>query len=390
MKRICLLIILATSCIFSAAATDYYVSIETGSNSTGTGTEGNPWKTINYAITQATLGDTIRVMAGTYNSTWETLPIQMKDGVSLIGEGSDNTIIDGSDTYQLITCTEFSNTVIIEGFKLTGGYAWSGGTAIDIDEADVIIRNNEIVNCRSGSYDGTIYIQPAWSAYTVIVEENIIKDNIAGMTNYKGAAIVIDNIWSNDGTTIVRNNVIANIDGNFDDGTGISIQHENPVEIYNNSITGVRHGFYLEYGVTASIKNNIIANCSRYGIFESDTDSDPTAVHYNLFYNNTLGHYYNENSTAYTDITVMNEALAGICLGNIEGDPIFVDPASDDYHLQSSSPAIDAGDPSSDYSLEPQPNGGRINMGAYGNTSEATISSTHVNVAFQKPAHPWK
>ena len=169
MKRIFLLIILATSCFFLAGATDYYVSINTGSNSTGDGTIGNPWKTINYAIIQATLGDTIRVMAGTYNSTWETLPIQMKDGVSLIGEGSDNTIIDGSDTYQLITCSNFSNTVIIEGFKLTGGYAWSDGTAIDVYEADVIIRNNEIVNCRSGSYEGEIHIQPAFSAYNVVI-----------------------------------------------------------------------------------------------------------------------------------------------------------------------------------------------------------------------------
>jgi len=38
------------------------------------------------------------------------------------------------------------------------------------------------------------------------------------------------------------------------------------------------------------------------------------------------------------------------------------------------SPAIDAGDQASNYSLEPQPNGGRINLGAYGNTAEASRS----------------
>ena len=63
--------------------------------------------------------------------------------------------------------------------------------------------------------------------------------------------------------------------------------------------------------------------------------------------------------------------------------------ASGDYHLRSSagrytsggwivdvasSPAIDAGDPASDYSLETTPNGGRINLGAYGNTAEASRS----------------
>ena len=45
-----------------------------------------------------------------------------------------------------------------------------------------------------------------------------------------------------------------------------------------------------------------------------------------------------------------------------------------DYHLKVNSPCIDAGDPASEYGNEPVPNGGRINLGAYGNTSEATCS----------------
>ena len=39
-----------------------------------------------------------------------------------------------------------------------------------------------------------------------------------------------------------------------------------------------------------------------------------------------------------------------------------------------SSPAIDRGDPAADYSREPTPNGGRVNMGAYGNTPYATAT----------------
>ena len=84
--------------------------------------------------------------------------------------------------------------------------------------------------------------------------------------------------------------------------------------------------------------------------------------------------------------------------GNIDADPMFVrdpcdggdgwgdDPctpgtdegANDDYgdlHLQGPSPCIDTGDPCSDYSNEPQANGNRINIGAYGNTDEAAIST---------------
>lgn len=38
------------------------------------------------------------------------------------------------------------------------------------------------------------------------------------------------------------------------------------------------------------------------------------------------------------------------------------------------SPCIDAGDPASVFGDERQPNGGRVNMGAYGNTVEASKS----------------
>jgi hypothetical protein len=99
--------------------------------------------------------------------------------------------------------------------------------------------------------------------------------------------------------------------------------------------------------------------------------------------------------------------------GNIDIDPCFVDPgrwvnANDpnqiaepsdpnavwidgDYHLKSqagrwdpvseswvqddvTSPCIDAGDPNSPVAFEPFPNGGIVNMGAYGGTAEASKS----------------
>jgi hypothetical protein len=85
-------------------------------------------------------------------------------------------------------------------------------------------------------------------------------------------------------------------------------------------------------------------------------------------------------------------------LGNIDVDPAFVasggwtDPNTyvmGDCHLKSraghwnpgisawvsddvTSPCIDAGDPSAAFDVEPSPNGGRVNLGAYGNTIEAS------------------
>jgi len=66
--------------------------------------------------------------------------------------------------------------------------------------------------------------------------------------------------------------------------------------------------------------------------------------------------------------------------GNINKDPMFVNPIFRpyDFHLRAddwnTSPCVNAGDPFADYSLEPAPNGGRINMGAYGGTEEAASS----------------
>ena len=60
--------------------------------------------------------------------------------------------------------------------------------------------------------------------------------------------------------------------------------------------------------------------------------------------------------------------------GNIDVDPLFADAANGDYHLLAGSPCIDAGDPTTSVGSEPIPNGGIINMGAYGGTTEASKS----------------
>jgi hypothetical protein len=61
--------------------------------------------------------------------------------------------------------------------------------------------------------------------------------------------------------------------------------------------------------------------------------------------------------------------------GNIFLDPHFADAERGDFHLRTWSPCIDAGDPGSAFENEPEPNGGRVNMGAYGNTPEAASKS---------------
>ena len=77
--------------------------------------------------------------------------------------------------------------------------------------------------------------------------------------------------------------------------------------------------------------------------------------------------------------------------GNFDLDPCFADAGNNDYHLKSQAGrwdandggwtmdevtglCIDAGDPMTPINFEPFPNGGIVNMGAYGGTAEASKS----------------
>lgn len=55
--------------------------------------------------------------------------------------------------------------------------------------------------------------------------------------------------------------------------------------------------------------------------------------------------------------------------------PLFVDRAAFDLREAPASPTIDAGDPQAPIGDEPAPHGGRVNLGAFGGTDEAAVSS---------------
>jgi hypothetical protein len=102
------------------------------------------------------------------------------------------------------------------------------------------------------------------------------------------------------------------------------------------------------------------------------------------------------------EVLIFNTALSAEEVMTVYGsalNPRFADPANNDYHLLSergryvplnpaltggleglwtfdhvTSPCIDGGDPEERPCREPMPNGGRVNMGAYGNTPNASMS----------------
>ncbi|MGE5296042.1 MAG: hypothetical protein ACM3VT_14555, partial [Solirubrobacterales bacterium] len=127
-------------------------------------------------------------------------------------------------------------------------------------------------------------------------------------------------------------------------------------------------------------------------IWDNANEADITVWHgaQAFIQNNILGDIdCDEESQAHMHFNdIVNRPAEG---DNIQADPLFVDPNAGDFHLLSqtgrwdpiggiriedytTSPCIDAGDPTSAVGHEPTPNGGRINLGAYGGTAEASYS----------------
>jgi len=138
-------------------------------------------------------------------------------------------------------------------------------------------------------------------------------------------------------------------------------------------------GIFIADGSPTLSNLTIVGN--KYGI-EAYADSEPD-ISNTILWNNTDGDLFGCRAR-YSCIERGGE-------GDITADPIFVDPNSGDYHIRSergrywpehdiwvldkvTSPCVDGGNPYVDVLNEPMPNGSRINIGAYGGTTEASLS----------------
>jgi L-ascorbate metabolism protein UlaG (beta-lactamase superfamily) len=145
-----------------------------------------------------------------------------------------------------------------------------------------------------------------------------------------------------------------------------------------------------------------LAHCTVAQNREYALDANDVTVANSILYGNGIsaGGVQIKGSSVTVLYSDVQGGFAG--LGNIDVDPSFVssgtwtDPNTyvpGDYHLKSgtghwdpttctwvpddvTSPCIDAGDPNATFGFEPVPNGGRVNLGAYGNTAEASKSAS--------------
>ena len=89
--------------------------------------------TIAAAIEAARAGDIVRVAPGVYRET-----IVMKDGVSIVGAGSDKTTINGSGRGPVVIAENVGPSGRLEGFTITGGSAERGGGMLNVRSSPVI------------------------------------------------------------------------------------------------------------------------------------------------------------------------------------------------------------------------------------------------------------
>ncbi|MFC1676927.1 choice-of-anchor Q domain-containing protein, partial [Planctomycetota bacterium] len=155
-----------------------------------------------------------------------------------------------------------------------------------------------------------------------------------------------------------------------------------------NDASNLGGAVYAYYSYETDIVNSIL-----WG------DTDSTASDYEIVSNGTLEEEATLVAVYYSDVNNMGTTNGGEIYqgsGILTLDPCFADADSNDFHLKSpdgrwngsewvttdtvTSWCVNTGNPSSGYSNEPSPNGSRINMGAYGNTTVASKSDANMVV----------
>lgn len=430
-------VLLITMIIFfvvsaSIASNIIYVAVNSP-NDPGSGTYTDPFRRIQDAIDIAADGDTVEIQPGLYTGdgnynldpNGKSITIRSVDPntpantiIDPNGEGRGFYIYNGEDANCIISGLTIRNASTKNGSNGAGfscsncsptiyncvikdGHAQVSGGGICLDYSNATVINCTIIDNTSDYFGGGI---GCYSSSPLIIGCNI-SGNIAG--NEGGG---IDNGQSD--LNIVNSVIINN---NAPLGGGINCYYSGTTNLANcaivaNSSTNIGGAVYCWFGGSATIENSIL--------WANSADNDGMQI--GLMDNG-------QASVTYCDVQGGQTGVFDPCehlvwgQGNIDANPYFAsfDPNGDpnvwDFHLQSAygrwnqnsqtwltdsntSPCIDAGDPNSDWSSEPWPNGKRINMEAYGGTAQASkngnpadfnINNSVNFVDFAQIAHQW-
>jgi len=312
---------------------------------------------------------------------------------------SDNSATQGGGAIASINNYLFSP--LLKNCFLTGNTAHLGG-AIYNDDTDMMLADCTMIRNSAGYEGGGFYNltgTPTLERCTFV--ENRSEQDGGGMQNDDGTPLIKDCAF------------IANLAK--DEGGGICNEDAKTPPL-NPKIINCLFAGNLAYGDGGGIGNDTsspeVVNCTfvanaadNGGGMYGEGEGHATATNC-IFRSNLPDQIYDDETP--TTVTYSNIQSGRPGPGNIDADPCFANPgywdaigtpgdASDDfwvngdYHLKSqagrwdanegrwttdevTSPCIDAGDPMGAIGYEPFPNGGIINMGAYGGTAEASKS----------------
>jgi len=317
--------------------------------------------TIQAGIDVAVDGDTVLVADGVYTGDGnKNLDFGGKAITVTSENGAENCIIDcEGDGRGFYFYRGEGEASVVSGFTITNGNVTNfGGGIYCCDNSSPTITNNTITG-NSASYGGGIYCCDNSSP-------TITNNTITGNSGSLGGGIYCKD---NSSRTITNNTITEN---SAYDGGGIYCCESSPT-ITNNTITGNSAGRYSG-GIhchaysSPTITNNTITENSAYeygGGISCWDYSSPTITNTILWNDSPQEIYLFSSSITVTYSDIQGGGWPGI--GNIDADPLFVDPENGDYHLLAGSPCIDAGTPEGapPDDIEGNPRDEFPDMGAY-------------------------
>jgi len=272
-------------------------------------------------------------------------------------------VIDAPDFSRLAFC-------IIENGQARAADPNDRGGGLYILNSSPIIRHCTIRNNNVTRYGAGIYCENA----SPTIENCTITNNLAGYAATSGGG----GIYCRNSQPQIIGNIISHNEvsasGGFGPANGLggaiylsdsdavieyNIITSNTVDAFGNVPTHARGGAIYLANSDARLVGNTFSNNAAVFAAEGGGlyvyQSNPTAVN-NIFWNNAPQEVYFASSgtsslmVAYSDVEGGEEAIvtndSGTVYwqeGNLDSDPLFVDPANDDYALQSGSPAVNSG-----------------------------------------------
>lgn len=244
-------------------AVDYYVS-GTGSDATGDGSSGAPWRTITKVLTEGVAsGDTIHVQKGTYSAAeGETFPLVIPSGVAVEGSNPDTTVVNGNDgamagnpTFECqsgIGSTSISGLSVVDGVK-------AGDNLFQVEAASgqVTIEGNEL---SGGAHGIQTLGSGADNAQLSVVGNTISGFALAGVQALYESGLVSPLLF-------VASNEITGAGAGNDVGIHIGLQEDGFVDLglFGNTVSSCGSGLLLqcsqqETGRFGALSASVISN----------------------------------------------------------------------------------------------------------------------------------